>query len=92
MHSWGFAEEDLLGSLAWVDALCINQKDAEERDEQVRRMKSIYRDAERVVIWLGDYEEPGDKRLQITSDQWGIEVLEKGTESVTHQIIGNLHF
>lgn len=52
----------------WIDAICINQEDAEERDEQVRRMKSIYRDAESVVIWLGDYEEPGDKKLQITSD------------------------
>ena len=44
------------------------------------------------MIWLGDYEEPGDKKIQITSDQWGIEVLERGTESVTQQIIGNLHF
>lgn len=37
----------------WVDALCINQDDAGERDEQVKRMGSIYSRARRVVIWLG---------------------------------------
>jgi hypothetical protein len=76
----------------WIDAICINQEDTMERDEQVRRMKSIYRDAEKVVIWLGNYEEPGDEKLQITSGQWGIELLEKGNESVARQVVGNLHF
>lgn len=37
----------------WVDALCINQADSDERSEQVIRMGEIYRRAERVVIWLG---------------------------------------
>lgn len=38
----------------WVDALCINQEDASERSEQVRRMADIYRSAVMVVIWLGE--------------------------------------
>ncbi|KAI7360823.1 hypothetical protein KC354_g8565 [Hortaea werneckii] len=37
----------------WVDAVCINQKDYEERAQQVRIMRQIYAKAERVVIWLG---------------------------------------
>ncbi|KAI7183713.1 hypothetical protein KC363_g8084 [Hortaea werneckii] len=37
----------------WVDAVCINQKDYEERAQQVRIMRQIYARAERVVIWLG---------------------------------------
>jgi hypothetical protein len=37
----------------WIDAICINQKDASERDEQVLRMGDIYRNAYRVVVWLG---------------------------------------
>ncbi|PMD54792.1 HET-domain-containing protein [Hyaloscypha bicolor E] len=36
----------------WIDAVCINQGDAEERDEQVRRMKSMYQDADGVVRGL----------------------------------------
>lgn len=37
----------------WVDAVCINQLDLEERSAQVSRMGHIYRLATRVVVWLG---------------------------------------
>jgi hypothetical protein len=37
----------------WIDAICINQKDVEERNLQVFRMKSIFRQADEVVAWLG---------------------------------------
>lgn len=37
----------------WVDALCINQEDTEERESQVRLMRDIYQRATRVVAWLG---------------------------------------
>jgi len=38
----------------WIDAICINQKDFAEREEQVLRMGSIYNYATRVVAWLGE--------------------------------------
>jgi hypothetical protein len=37
----------------WVDAICINQEDLDERAEQVKIMASIYAAATRVFIWLG---------------------------------------
>lgn len=37
----------------WIDAICINQEDMQERNMQVQRMTSIYRLAHRVVVWLG---------------------------------------
>ena len=37
----------------WIDAICINQEDVNERNQQVRMMGSIYRHATRVIIWLG---------------------------------------
>ena len=37
----------------WVDAVCINQQDLDERNHQVWTMDEIYRGAERVVVWLG---------------------------------------
>lgn len=40
--------------LLWVDAICINQDDLEERGSQVRLMHHIYPQAQRVVIWLGE--------------------------------------
>lgn len=45
--------------LLWVDALCINQHDLDERSFQVLLMKDIYSLAERVLIYLGS-EDPGD--------------------------------
>jgi hypothetical protein len=36
----------------WVDALCINQKDEREKQEQVTKMALIYRRAYNVNIWL----------------------------------------
>ena len=40
--------------MIWVDALCINQNDVEERSQQVRRMGTIFESAFRVLIWLDD--------------------------------------
>lgn len=37
----------------WIDAVCINQRDLEERSEQVKSMDRIYAKAEGVVVWLG---------------------------------------
>lgn len=41
----------------WVDALCINQHDDEERSHQVRRMSAIFRKANQVAVWLGDAQD-----------------------------------
>jgi hypothetical protein len=37
----------------WVDALCIDQNDEVEKQEQVLKMAQIYRNATNVCIWLG---------------------------------------
>nr|OQO20696.1 hypothetical protein B0A51_10647 [Rachicladosporium sp. CCFEE 5018] len=37
----------------WVDALCIDQENAQERNHQVRAMGEIYSGATLVVAWLG---------------------------------------
>ncbi|QDS75626.1 hypothetical protein FKW77_006754 [Venturia effusa] len=40
----------------WVDAICLNQEDAEEKAVQVQLMGEIYQHAHKLHIWLG----PGD--------------------------------
>lgn len=37
----------------WADQCCINQHDMEERSSQVQHMNRIYRDAARILVWLG---------------------------------------
>lgn len=39
----------------WVDQICINQDDINERNQQVQRMGSIYGECLRVLCWLGDF-------------------------------------
>ncbi|KAG5745299.1 hypothetical protein H9Q70_012013 [Fusarium xylarioides] len=37
----------------WIDALCINQADNEEKSKQIRLMHEIYSQAQEVLIYLG---------------------------------------
>lgn len=51
--------------LFWVDAICINQEDGEERNAQVRRMKHIYENAHCIWAWLGLPRDEEQTRLAI---------------------------
>jgi hypothetical protein len=44
--------------ILWVDAVCINQNDEEERSSQVRLMRDIYQECNHDLVWLGPY--PGN--------------------------------
>lgn len=48
----------------WVDALCIDQANVEERNHQVLRMAAIYRQAQEVVAWIGPEPEQGVNPLE----------------------------
>ncbi|KAI1115259.1 heterokaryon incompatibility protein-domain-containing protein [Nemania sp. NC0429] len=37
----------------WIDAICLNQQDVDEKSRQVPRMMEIYEAASVVLIWLG---------------------------------------
>ncbi|KAH6678549.1 heterokaryon incompatibility protein-domain-containing protein [Halenospora varia] len=44
----------------WIDAICIDQFNTEERNEQVSKMRLIYTGAQEVRVWLGEsYEDSG---------------------------------
>ncbi|PVI05752.1 hypothetical protein DM02DRAFT_495001, partial [Periconia macrospinosa] len=38
----------------WIDSLCINQDDTEERGAQVDLMTDIYKASSSVIVWLGE--------------------------------------
>lgn len=45
---------DKLGTFTiWIDAICINQEDAEEKVHQIPLMGEIYAQSEFVYVWLG---------------------------------------
>jgi hypothetical protein len=45
----------------WVDAICINQCDIQERSEQINRMAAVYQCADEVIAWLGEDVEVQEK-------------------------------
>lgn len=51
--------------LVWIDAICSNQDDEEEKGQQVQRMADIYQRADRVLVWLC----PGDKSTDCAMKQ-----------------------
>ena len=51
----------------WVDALCINQQDDEERSHQVRRMGTIFQKANQVAVWLGDAQDMTEEDIKTLS-------------------------
>jgi hypothetical protein len=40
--------------ILWIDAICINQEDLDERSSQVQLMRYIYQNSTRTVVWLGE--------------------------------------
>ncbi|TGO26712.1 hypothetical protein BPAE_0054g00200 [Botrytis paeoniae] len=47
-------------SSLWIDAICLDQNDPFEKDEQLRVMHLIYINATRVLVWLGEDERSVD--------------------------------
>ncbi|RAK94830.1 HET domain-containing protein, partial [Aspergillus ibericus CBS 121593] len=52
-----------LERILWIDAISINQDDDGEKSKQIPRMRMIYAQARRVVVWLGESQEYGDRAL-----------------------------
>lgn len=54
-----FADRNL-----WIDAMCINQHDLQEKNHQVQLMSKIYSSSQEVLVWLG----PDSSRAGYTLD------------------------
>lgn len=49
----------------WIDAICINQNDLEERASQVQIMARIYAYAVSVTVWLGEEADDSSRVLNL---------------------------
>jgi len=65
--------------LLWIDAICMNQDDLEEKGNQVARMGHVYRNASRVIVWLGEDEAYPRTRALLAQDgknRWPLTIPE----------------
>jgi Heterokaryon incompatibility protein (HET) len=49
----------------WIDAICINQNDNDEKSHQVKLMWEIYSRADLVIAWLGKQDEVTERGLEL---------------------------
>jgi hypothetical protein len=55
--------------LFWFDAMSINQKDPEERNNQIQVMDIIYQRARRVLIYLGEADDYSDSTMDAIAER-----------------------
>ncbi|UPX12207.1 uncharacterized protein EKO05_0002770 [Ascochyta rabiei] len=63
----------------WIDAICIDQDNLEEKGHQVARMDQLYREAGSVIVWLGeDQSYPRTRALlmQDSKNRWPLTLPE----------------
>lgn len=53
-------DEECFETYFWIDQICIDQSDNDDKSEQVGRMARIYNDAKETVIWLGREDQGQD--------------------------------
>lgn len=51
----------------WIDAICINQDDSDEKNAQVSLMAAVYSRAESVCVWLGEASPDSNLALNFIS-------------------------
>ncbi|KAK4634879.1 Heterokaryon incompatibility protein 6, OR allele [Fulvia fulva] len=44
----------------WIDAICINQTDDDEKTRQVANIAEVYANAERTIVWLDEHDRNGN--------------------------------
>jgi hypothetical protein len=54
--------------LIWIDSICINQDDADDKTHQVGLRPDIYKNASSVIIYLGNSSSDTDVALDFLSD------------------------
>jgi hypothetical protein len=63
--------------IIWIDAICIQQTDVEERDQQVRRMGSIYANSNEVLVWLGPAADDSELALDIIGEDFCEKIIQQ---------------
>lgn len=79
-------EQRLFDQFFWTDRLCLNQDNPEEISQQVPRMRTIYHNAELVLIWL---------HLEDNVERCVLEVVRRynsqdGTSALRHSDVNTL--
>jgi hypothetical protein len=71
----------------WVDAVCINQENEEEKGHQIQSMARIYGQANRVIVWLGEAADNSDRAVEEIRTAAGRQSTNSSNEKSIQQAI-----
>ena len=64
----------------WIDSICIDQSNLEERSNQVQLMSRIYGQASCIYVWLGDAKNDSDEAFKFIPQILHIDKFDKLTK------------
>jgi hypothetical protein len=67
--------------ILWIDAICIDQNNTAEKEQQILFMAKIYSQANSVLVWLGEAADNSDQALETIRVAGG-----KATNSFNNEI------
>ena len=70
------------GMMLWIDALCIDQHNIEERSKQVRIMGQIFQSAAMVLSWLGPENAKIEQAFDLMSRVWSLSNVEDQSDNL----------
>ena len=62
----------------WIDAICINQEDIDERGNQVSLMRDVYGNSARTLVWLGHEDDQTKNAIRL------VRAIARKMSSVNH--------
>ncbi|TGO61471.1 hypothetical protein BCON_0027g00600 [Botryotinia convoluta] len=69
-------------SFLWVDAICIDQNNVPERNNQIAKMRTIFQNAQSVPVWIGSEKD---------NSSLAIRLAKKMSKATGNQVIKMLH-
>lgn len=78
--------------MLWIDLICINQQDNEERNQQVALMGEIFARAQRIHVWLGEINENIHTRTDLEAFKSIAKWYEKDTTKIRSTGLKNPHY
>ena len=82
--------------IIWVDAICIDQANEQEKAHQIQYMTKIYGQANHVIIWLGEAADNSDQAFEdiraAAEDEFTNSLIEEMSQKAILKLLERLWF
>ncbi|KAK5637314.1 hypothetical protein RRF57_013026 [Xylaria bambusicola] len=80
-------QDRFIERIIWIDAICINQENNDEKALQVQFMARIYAKASRVIVWLGQAAGSSDQALEVIRKAAEEQYTESAIDKLNQQAV-----